>query len=351
MGLGSWPAVSLAEARKERDKWAQVARGGSDPIEARRAAAADAKAAMDRKDPTFAEMTQIAFDAKRAGLRGDGKRGRWLSPLTLHMVPKLGAKRMSEIHQTDIKDALAPIWRKMPPTAEKTIERTRVVFETARLSGIDCDPFTVDAARHMLGVVKHVPKHHASLPWQDAPALFHDLGSHPSHMCIKWLMMTVVRSHAGRGARYSEIEGNTWTVPPERVKGNEGDVQPFRVPLPQAALDLVEALPRFDSDLLFQSPKKGSTISDVALTKVLRKKAGDATIHGMRTTFRTWAQDTGQPWDVAETVLGHSIGGKVERSYARSDLLDRRRVVMEKWAAHVTGQAADVVQLRGGNVS
>jgi integrase len=92
---------------------------------------------------------------------------------------------------------------------------------------------------------------------------------------------------------------------------------------------------------------RSNCVSDVAIQKALNALGEAGRPHGFRTSFRTWAQDTDQPWDLSEAILGHSIGNRVERAYARSDLLDRRRVVMDKWAAHVTAQSAQVVRLRG----
>ncbi|MFC3118239.1 integrase arm-type DNA-binding domain-containing protein [Jhaorihella thermophila] len=110
MGLGSFPAMSLAEARRERDKWAAVKESGQDPIRERdRQRAEDMK--PDRGDPTFEEMAHIAFEARKEMLRGDGERGRWFAPLRLHVIPKIGAIPVSSLTQRDIRDALQPIWR------------------------------------------------------------------------------------------------------------------------------------------------------------------------------------------------------------------------------------------------
>jgi len=159
MGLGSWPDLSLAAARKQRDHWAGILATGVDPIDARDAERAAQEAERGREDPTFAEVVEIVFEAKRAGLRGDGKRGRWLSPLMQHVTPKIGKKRMSKITQRDVYEAIKPIWRSMHPTALKAIQRTRIVFEEGRFMGLACDPFTVDAAKRMLGEVRHATQH------------------------------------------------------------------------------------------------------------------------------------------------------------------------------------------------
>jgi hypothetical protein len=172
MGLGPFPDVGLADARKVRDAWAAVLASGRDPLSEREAKRAQDALDRDRHDPTFEEMTMIVFDAKKASMRGEGGRGRWLSPLRIRIFPKIGRVRMSALHQTDIHDAVAPVWKKKHPTALKCIDRIGVVFKAARLMGMECDPFTVQAARHMLGEVDHKVVHIVATPWREIPALY-----------------------------------------------------------------------------------------------------------------------------------------------------------------------------------
>ena len=139
-----------------------------------------------------------------------------------------------------------------------------------------------------------------------------------------------------RGACLSEIEDDVWTVPAQRMKGNEGKVQDFRVPLSDPAMEIVERARKFDQEYLFAGPR-GRPITDAAVEKCLRVMKAGGTPHGFRTSFRTWAQDTGVSFDVAEKALSHTIGNKVTRAYARSDLLDQRRTVMQTWASFVKG--------------
>lgn len=345
MGLGSQETVSLADARTERDKWAAVAASGRDPIQAREQERLEAATAAN--DPTFKDMTSITFEAIRESLKGDGTAGRWRSPIDLYMIPAIGHRQMSAITPIEIRDALAPIWRKKHPTAEKAIQRTGMIFEHAQLSGVDCDPVAVKRAKHMLGAVDHKPQPIEATPWQEIPDLFQKLNSGGSvDECLKWCILNLTRSDACRGARFDEIEGDVWTVPPERVKGRRGRTEPFRVPLSPPALEIVASAAEWGGELLFPSPR-AKTLSDQGLTKRLNAIGETGRVHGFRTSFRTWVQDTDAcSFEVAETILGHTIGGRVERTYARSDLLERRRHAMNAWADYVTGSASGVVQLR-----
>lgn len=350
MGLGSMPNVTLADARRARARAAAVLLSGLDPISERQRIRAEEIAELDKDDPTFAEMVETVFEARKAQLRGDGTRGRWLSPLRVHIIPKIGRRRMSTLHQRDVHDAIAPIWRTKHETAHKALNRTRIVFEQARLMGYDVDPFVCDAARHMLGHYDHEETPIEATPWQDIPALFDRLAApHPSYMALRWSILTATRGMAARGARFDEIEGDVWTVPADRMKGLRGKVRDFRVPLSSAALDVLEdCRAHARNDYLFPSPRAGH-VTVQALTKVLNRMGEAGRPHGFRTSFRSWIQDTeAAPYDVAETALAHIVGSKIERSYARSDLLDQRRVLMERWGRFVTGEAAgEVVQLRG----
>lgn len=349
MGLGSLDDLTLAQARSVRDKWASVLASGLDPITERKRQRAETAAELSRSDPTFEELALTVFESKKASLRGEGTRGRWFSPLATHIIPRLGKRRISQIDQTDIAEALRPIWHDKPATAEKAFHRMRIIFRKAKLMGLDADPFAVEAAAHILGDVKRKVEHIAATPWREVPAVYARLNrSGASFRCLRWMILTATRSESARGARFSEIEGDVWTIPAERMKGTQGDVEPFRVPLSSEALRLLEEFKKSATgDLMFPSYRSGY-ISSTALQKVLNEMGEAGRPHGFRTSFRSWVQDTeAASFDVAETALAHRVGSTVERSYARSDLLDQRRVLMERWSTFVTGETAKVVKLRG----
>ena len=345
IGLGAYPTVSLADARKARDRWAATLAGGKDPITERKRAVAAEKAAIDRLDPTLAEAATACFAAIQAGLKGAGERGRWFSPIRVHILPRLGQRHMSQIHQTDIADTLRPIWKTKPPTAEKAIQRLRIISAWAERAGYPCSPATVDAARHILGQVAHVPVGIVATPWRAIPALYARLDhGTASHDALRLIILTCARADSLRGMRFSEIAGDVWTCPADRMKAGGA----FRYPLPAAAIAIIDGRRPFtDGDLVFPSTKPGSAISEAALLKALNVMGEAGRPHGFRTSFRVWVQETdATSYDVAETILAHSLGNRTERSYARSDMLDRRAAVMQRWADYATGRSADVVELR-----
>ena len=347
MGLGAYPDVSMAEARKERDKWAAVLQTGIDPITERNRRAEEVeRLAQVSAGPTLSELVAKVFESRKASLRGAGERGKWMSPLDVHVLPRIGNRRVAELTQVDIRDVLAPIWKTKHVTASKAIMRLAIVFKAGKLEGLQIDPFTIDAAKHLLGTVPQTATPTPATRWQDVPELFAKLGENPtaSNQCLRLIILTAVRGDAARGARFDEIDGRIWTVPAERVKGTEGKVEPFRVPLSDAALGIVEACHDTAVDgILFPCRKHSGRYGPVtanAIEKALTTIGEGGRPHGFRTSFRTWVQDTeAETFDVAETALGHRYGTSVERSYARSDLLDRRAALAAKWAEFVTSTA------------
>jgi len=342
MGLGALSAVSLAQARKERDRWAAVRAAGRDPISVRAQEKNTAAAEAARCDPTLEDLVALVFDARKATLKDNGASGRWLSPIRVHIFPTLGARPASSLTASDFVRALSPIWNSKPTVAVKAFARLRLVFRKARAIGHRVDPATIEAAREMLGDLHIKHEHIEATPWQDIPALFQRLhGDTSGRACLRFLILTAVRSDAARGARLSEFDGTVWTIPPERIKGTLRAAEAFRVPLSKAALEIVETARHLSNDrvdgLLFPGPL-GGALSQNALTNVLNDMHEAGRPHGFRTSFRTWVQDTASAsYEVAETALGHKIGGRVERSYARSDYLDQRAALMQRWADHVAG--------------
>jgi integrase len=343
MGLGPFPQVSLADARKIRDHWANVLQSGRDPVAVRdeqNQTSAEPKA----YDPTFADAVITTFDAKKGGLKGNGEAGRWLSPLELYMLPAIGSKRMTQINQHDIVDALRPIWTTKHPTAVKAIQRTAMVFRHMRLAGVRCDPFNVEAAKHLLGDHVHETVNVPASAWEDIPRIFAAVqGDEPTRMALRFSILTAMRSDAVRYARFSEInlDERVWTVPKERMKGRRGQVKDFRVPLSTCAVSLVERAVELSwNEFLFPGRGRKGGVTDVGVTKQLHKVDPKVSIHGLRTSFRTWIQDKKIcDWHTAEVCLAHIVGTEVERSYARSDVLEARRPVMQAWCDYLTSQA------------
>ena len=346
MGLGGYPALGLAEARKQASRWRDVAAAGRDPIKEREAE----ERAARREDISLAILTADAFEARKAELKGDGTAGRWLSPLTLHVLPKLGKVPVTDLDQRDIRDTLAPLWHTKADTARKALNRLSIVLKHAAALGLDVDLQATAKAKALLGKSRHVAKNIPAMAWADVPAFYASLEEPtPTQLALRLLILTGVRSTPLRNLRLDQIEGDTWTIPAEAMKGRKGATVAFRVPLSTEAQRIIDlARPHARLGYLFPSQQGKGVISDSTMSKYLRERKLDARPHGFRTSLRTWlAEATDAPHEVAEAMLAHVVDGSVVRAYRRTDFLEQRRKLAERWADHVTGGTGHVVKLTG----
>ncbi|WP_120442577.1 tyrosine-type recombinase/integrase [Paracoccus yeei] len=346
MGLGAFPAVPLAEARQRADAARAKVRAGLDPIKERERAKRDAA----RDLHLLKDVALDAFESRKAELKGDGKAGRWFSPLALHVLPKLGKVPVSDIDQTDIRDCLAPIWHSKAETAQKAIGRLALCMKHAAALGLQVDLQAVEKARALLGKPRHRAENIPAMPWQDVPDFYASLNDGTiTHLALRLLILTGVRSAPLRFLHENQINGDVWTIPAETMKGRRDATAEFRVPLVPEALAVIDAAKSHARDgFLFPSVRKG-VISDATMSRLMERREMEARPHGFRSSLRDWlAEATDAPHDVAETMMGHVVGGAVERAYRRTDFLEQRRVLLARWAMHVTGQSGAVVKLATG---
>jgi integrase len=343
MGLGSLDVVFLKEARETAEHWRSVVRQGKDPIKERERLKREAA----KGDNTLAAIAVEAFEARKAELKDDGKAGRWFSPLELHVLPKIGKIPVEEIDQQDIKNTLAPIWHKKADTAKKAMNRLAIVIRHAAAMGLDVDIQATDKAKALLGKTRHVVSHIPSLHWKEVPAFYDSLSDGSiTHLALRLLILSGLRSKPIRFCRLDQIEGDVWTVPAEYMKARKGHAVDFRVPLSSEMQSVIEKAKPFARDgFLFPSVRKG-VISDATMSRLMERRGMEARPHGFRSSLRTWcAEATETPRDVAEMVLAHVTGSKVEQSYRRTDFLEQRRVLMERWADHVLGNSGKLVSM------
>jgi integrase len=338
MGLGAYPAVSLKEARLEAEKWRGVVRQGQDPIKLRDKQARDAA----RNIHLLNDIALDTFETRKAELKGDGTAGRWFSPLELHVLPKLGKVPVTDIDQRDIRDTLAPIWHEKASTAQKAMDRLGICLRHAAALGLDVDLQATLKAKALLGQQRHKVQNTPALHWQDVPAFYQSLADGTvSELALRLLILTAVRSAPLRFLHLDQIEGDTWTIPAEGMKGRKGATSDFRVPLSTEAQAVIEQAKPFARDgFLFAGVRRG-VISDATMSKYMDRRGMKERPHGFRSSFRDWvAEATKTPHEVAETCLGHVAGGKVERAYRRTDFLEQRRVLMERWGQFSIRRAA-----------
>lgn len=330
LGLGAYPEVSLAMARDRALQARRMIQEGEDPIAKKRQA----------KPKTFKDAALELIESKRPGWKNAKHAAQWTSTLEAYVFPGLGGMQAARIETADVMGVLKPIWNAKPETANRVRQRIEVVLDYASALGIR----TGDNPARWRGHLDHLlpkptkvkaVKHHPALAHADIAEFMEDLSGRTgvAARALAFTILTAARSGETRGATWAEIDldAKLWTIPAERMKAGKE----HRVPLtPEAIANLGSK--RDDAALIFGSETKpGKPISDMSMTAVLRRMGRDAiTVHGFRSTFRDWAgETTGFPREVIEAALAHGIKDKAEAAYARSDLFDKRRKLMEAWAA------------------
>ena len=334
-GLDAYPDVGLAEARERAREWRRLIRAGRGPTAVAVAAAFTLEAAARE------------FHATHAAGWAPGHAARWIGSLERYAFPNLGARPMASIKPTDVAEVLLPIWAEKHDTAKRLRQRIMGVFDWAHAAG------RLEGSNPMLGLPRLVPRikrevrHFRSAPWAELPPIYAALREHDAMAArvLAFLVLTVPRSQEARGARWAEIgwtadEGHVWTIPAARMKGA---TSAHRIPLAPPAVAILEELRGDDDELVFPTPARrgAAPMSGQAFDRLWRRMGVHhvTTTHGLRATFRTWCGDTGHDRTLAEVSLAHAHGNRVEQAYMRSDLLRRRREMMEAWARHVTGHA------------
>lgn len=344
LGLGNQKYYSLKEARLwALDNKAKILRG-TDPTIGRK---------EEMKKLTFSDAVNEFLPKKLGELTNDKHKAQWVSTLTTYAMPVLGQVPIADIGVNDVLRCLQPIWIDKNETASRVRSRIEAVLSWATVAGHrkgDNPARWKNNLSHLLPKGDRVRsrKHHPALSQTDAPIWWLALieKTSISARALQFLTLTASRSGEVLGARWPEfdLDKAIWTLPAKRTKMN----REHRVPLPRAAIEILKSLPRVHGvDLLFPSPRNGK-MSDMALSKMMKgmhatqlKLNGSGFVdritkrpavpHGLRSTFRDWAAEVGVPRELAETALAHRVGSDVERAYQRSDMLERRRAIMDRW--------------------
>ncbi|MBV1866261.1 MAG: tyrosine-type recombinase/integrase [Rhodobacteraceae bacterium] len=360
MGLGSIQSLSLARARSECDRWRDLMndrRNPVNPMDEKRRMENDAL--HGRAALTLAEIAPLAFEAIKGRLKGDGKAGRWYSPLRLYVLPALGNLKVEEIHQRDIERAFRPIWHSKAPTAKKALHRLGSVLNHAAAMGLEVNSNAVLNAKQLLGEQRHKVQNHPALPWEEVPKLYQWL--RPEITTQRALMLYILTGGGSRigplrRARRDQFSGDVWTIEGEELKGRRDNADELRVPVTREMRRIVEwPASENDGDFLFPSPRsrpnRPMAITDQAIENIMRDReiawewAKAYRPHGLRSSFRSWVSEVDPSlFAVAETALAHRVGGITERTYAKNDFLEQRRSLMERWADHLTGGTGEVVR-------
>lgn len=343
MGLGSYPKVSLSEARKRATEKRALINQGIDPVkhkenEKRRQDEARAKA------KTFKDCALDYIETHRSGWKNAKHAQQWHNTLATYVFPVIGDKLASEIDEADVLEILKPLWSTKTETASRVRSRIELVLDWARANKLRTGENPARWRGHLDMLLPktskvHKPVHHAAMPWRDLPLFLEELSamSGLGAKALGFTILTACRTSEVLEAKWSEIdiENKLWIVPALRMKAD----REHRVPLTDAAIELLKSLP-IENEFVFPGMKQGKPLSNLSMLMVMRRmKKEQYTVHGFRSAFRDWAAEfANAPRELCEQVLAHKIANKAEAAYFRSDLLESRRELMKKWAAFTTGE-------------
>jgi integrase len=368
VGLGGYPAVTLAGARDAARMAREKIGAGVDPVE-ERLAARNTLAASRASAISFQEAAEKFMTANEAGWSNPKHRAQWTSTLATYAYPAIGKLRVSDIETRHIVGILEPLWTTKTETASRVRGRIEAVLDYAKVCGYRQGENPALWKGHLdlilpaRAKVRKV-KHHSALDYRDVASFMAALKAVDGlgARALEFAILTACRSGEVRGATWAEFDekAGVWTIPADRMKADKE----HRVPLSPAALELLKALPRIaGTDLVFPSTKN-TELSDMTLTSVIRrmdevsiKAAGNGwkdstgkviTAHGFRSTYRDWAgETTTYPREVIEHALAHQLKDKAEAAYARGTLFEKRRQLMVDWAKYCGNPAmvADVAPI------
>lgn len=338
LGLGSPLLVPLAEARAKALDNRKLAREGGNPLQTKR----EAQAVL-----TFEEAARKVHSMHAPTWRNPKHAAQFLATLETYTFPRLGKLKVADVTTADVLAVLSPIWIEKAETARRVRQRIGTVMKWAIAQGWRQDNPAENIA-HALPKAETKKENRKALPYTDVPACIDAVKASgagaATKLALELLVLTASRSGEVRNAVWSEIDmrAKVWEIPAERMKMK----RPHRIPLTPRALSIVEDAKAISdgSELVFPGTKTGKPLSDMTLSKLVKELGFPVDVHGFRTSFRTWAQErTNFPREVAEAALAHLSGDAVERAYARSDLFEKRRKMMEAWAAFLAEKRADNV--------
>jgi integrase len=363
MGLGSYPEIGLKEARQKALDARRLIEAGTDPIDAREAARKAAKPL-----PTFGDIAALVIADAQAKTTNEKVKYQWLRHLGPAYSGPLLDRPVNEITTLDVAAVLAHIWRAKPEVARKVYPAIRRVFDRARI--ILRDEHGVEMIRNpalrsdLKALGFETPKeltrgHYPSLPYAQMAEFMTALRERDAitARALEFLILTNVRTDALLEATWDQIDldASIWIVPLPNLKDRKHRTEPFRVPLSPRAVEIVREMEKMRlSRSVFPSPSGAQALSNMAMLTLLKRMNSGAvkwvdkdgrpiTAHGFRSSFRTWAEEVATfPHAVVEQAMGHQVGNKVERAYRRTDLLEKRRELMEAWSrfcepSNVTG--------------
>jgi integrase len=330
IGLGGFlKGVSLAMARERAGHCRQLLAEGGDPREWR---------GPNGSKPTFSVLADEVITSLEEGWRNDKHRAQWRSTLGTY-CRAIASKPVDRITTEDVLKVLRPIWLTKAETASRLRGRIEQVLDAAKAKGLREGENPARWRGNLAHLLARQPRlqrgHHAAMPWAEVPDFVARLRQREATaaLALEFTILTAARTGETLAARWEEFDEGfcLWTIPAQRMKAG----REHRVPLTMRGSDILRQLARAPTgDYVFPGSKSARPLSGMAMEMLMRRMgADDFTVHGFRSSFKTWAiETTSFPNELSEAALAHVTGSRVERAYGRTDVLERRRELMEAWA-------------------
>ncbi len=341
LGLGPYPAVSLAKARLFAQENRSAVAEGRDPV-AEKQRERDAIRNPAPSIPTFSEAAARVIELRRPTWSNPKHAAQWQATLETYAFPVVGCKPVDAVTVADVLDVLTPIWTGKPETASRVRQRMETVMDWVVAQGHRLDNPAGRSLLKVLPKTQRLKQHHRALPYAQVPGAVMQVRESTAvistKLAFEFLVLTATRSGEVRKAEWGEVdwETKTWEIPAARMKAR----RPHRVPLSDRAMEILRHVRELSDarGLIFPGLRSGKLASEMVFTGLLRRLEIAAVPHGFRSSFRDWViEQTATPWAVAEAALAHNVGNSTEAAYMRSDLFDQRRALMDAWSAFVTG--------------
>jgi integrase len=366
IGLGSYPQVSLAQAREQAAKLVLEAKQGVN-LHAKKRAQKSALIAAASKNKTFKDCAEAYMEAHSADYTNDKHRKQWPATLKNYAYPVIGSMLVADIAMTDVRkvleqETIAPdgtkgkLWYTKTETAKRLLGRIKTILDYAIVNeyrtGNNPAQWTGFLDTQLPSPKKiSESRHQPALPYDHAPSFMGKLRQNESisSKALQFLILTGVRSGSVRLAEWSEIDitKKLWIIPATHTKARKE----HRVPLQPQAIKLLKSLPKLAGTQIVFPNNKGGPLSDMALSQLMRgmhergEFLGEAVPHGFRSTFRDWAaEQTSYPDELRKIASMHAVSDAVKAAYERTDLLDKRRDLMNEWAKFL-----DEIKVAKGN--
>jgi integrase len=333
IGLGGFPVVKLVEARAKAAEVRALVHSGKDPRQALRGYS---------NSISFEQAARQWYDETKS-IWSKVHARQVIQSLEDNAFPKIGGMALGQISKTHIHDVLLPIWSSKHSVAKRLKSWLSRIFDWAHTKGYCGEINPCDGVEKGLPKISQRVVSHASLDWRKVPefiAALENSQSLPSVIsALKFLILTAARTQEVRGAKWDEFDFKQaiWRIPAHRMKGNREHVVPLTAEM-LSALGVTETGGDANKSGLVFPGLAGKALSENTLLKATKLFDVSLTVHGFRSSFRTWAADTGQPFEVAEAALAHEEKSKIVKAYQRSDMIDRRRLMMADWTRHCCTQ-------------